>query len=76
MTARKEYFSVTELAEVFSKTRQTIHNWIEEGRFPNYQRTSAGIIVPVADVDAVKEVEATKLLNELVRLGFQVPAFA
>ena len=76
MTARKEYFSVTELAEVFGKTRQTIHNWIEEGRFPNYQRTSAGTIIPAADVDAAKEVEAAKLLEELDRLGFPVPAFA
>lgn len=74
----EKLYTVTELADVFGKTRQTIHNWIEAGRFPNHVQLGGDggtIAIPASDVEAVRREEAEKLLTELDRLGFQaVPA--
>ena len=74
----EKLYTVTELANVFGKTRQTIHNWIEAGRFPNYVQLGGDggtIAIPASDVETVRKEEAERLLTELDRLGFQaVPA--
>lgn len=72
-------YTVTELAKIFGKSRQAIHNWIDDKRFPNKFEVGEGggkiILVPASDVEMVKNEEAAKLLGELDRLGFQtVPA--
>lgn len=71
---QEKVYTVTELAEIFGKTRQTIHNWIDAGRFPNHQQLGGEggtVAIPASDVEAVRKEEAAKLLNELDRLGFQ-----
>lgn len=71
---QEKVYTVTELAEIFSKTRQTIHNWIDAGRFPNHQQLGGEggtIAIPASDVETVRKEEAAKLLGELDRLGFQ-----
>jgi predicted DNA-binding transcriptional regulator AlpA len=72
-------FTAAELAREFDVSRQTIHNWIQAGRFPNSFEVGQGggkvVIIPASDVEAVKQAEAEKLLKQFDRLGFQtVPA--
>lgn len=71
----EKLYTVTELAELFGVTRQTIHLWIEDGRFPNHFMVGRGggkmILIPADDVEKVKEEEAKKLVEQLNRLGFQ-----
>jgi len=70
-----KFYTVNALATLFGVSRQTIHNWITDGRFPNKEVIGEGggkmILVPVADVEAVKEEEAARLIQQLDRLGFQ-----
>jgi hypothetical protein len=76
----EKVYTTAELAEVFGRSRQTIHNWIVEGRFPNYIKTgenTATILVPAADVERVRKEEVQELVDRLQTLGFQselVPA--
>ena len=71
----KEIYTVTQLAEMFGVSRQTIHNWVNDGRFPNHVSAGEGkgsiILIPASDVDTVREEEAEKLRQQLHRLGFQ-----
>lgn len=75
---KDEFSTVTQLAEVFGVSRQTIYNWIEDGRFPNSFKAGGGdaiTLIPAADVAAVRKEEADKLVQQLNRLGFQaIPA--
>jgi excisionase family DNA binding protein len=72
---KEKLHTVTELSEMFGVSRQTIHNWIGEGRFPNHVVAGEGrgsvVLIPASDVDRVKEEEAEKLREQLARLGFQ-----
>lgn len=73
-----QLYSVAELAELFGKTRQTIYNWVDAGRFPNHVQLGGEggtIVIPASDVEVVLNEEAAKLRDELDRLGFQsIPA--
>jgi predicted DNA-binding transcriptional regulator AlpA len=74
-----ELYTVTQLAEFFGMSRQGIHNWINDGRFPNAVEAGEGrgkvVLVPAPDVEVVRKEEAEKLIQQLNRLGFQsVPA--
>jgi predicted DNA-binding transcriptional regulator AlpA len=70
---QEKLYTVTDLSEVFDKSRQTIHTWIADGRFPNHVTVGGNkqVLVPASDVEAVKKEEAEKLMVELNRLGFQ-----
>ncbi|HEX9679763.1 MAG TPA: helix-turn-helix domain-containing protein [Candidatus Saccharimonadales bacterium] len=72
---KETLYTVGQLATIFNRTRQTMHNWISDGRFPNMIEAGEGggrvFLVPASDVERVKEEEATKLIQELNRLGFQ-----
>lgn len=74
-----EFYTVAELARLFGKTPQTIHNWIDDGRFPGKFTVGEGggkiTLIPKSDVEAARKEEADKHIKELNRLGFQaVPA--
>lgn len=76
---QERLYTVAELAGIFGKTKQTIHNWINDGRFPNKFEVGEGagriVLIPASNVEVVKKEEAEKHLKELNRLGFQaVPA--
>lgn len=76
---KDKLYTVTELAELFQVSRQTIHNWITDGRFPGTFTVGEGggkmTLVPASDVETVKDEEAAELIKKLDRLGFQtVPA--
>lgn len=76
---QEKLYTVAELAKLFGKSRQAIHNWLEAGRFPNSFEVGEGggkmVLIPASDVEIVRNEEAAKLLEELDRLGFQaVPA--
>ena len=70
-----QFYTVTQVAKMFDVTRQTIYNWIEQGRFPNIMEVGEGrgavTIIPDSDVEVVKKEEADKLIEKLNRLGFQ-----
>lgn len=70
---QEKLYTVTELTEVFDRSRQTIHTWIGDGRFPNFITVGGNnqVLVPASDVEAVKKEEAERLIAELNRLGFQ-----
>ena len=72
---KDKLYGVTELADLFQVSRQTIHNWIEEGRFPGAFSAGDGrgrmVLVPASDVEVARKEEAEKLLQRLDRLGFQ-----
>jgi len=70
----KEFYTLTELAEMFGVTRMTIHNWNNDGRFPNFITVGNKdtVLVPASDVAAVKMEEAEKLLAQITRLGYRV----
>lgn len=75
----EKFYTVSELADLFQVSRQTVHNWISDGRFPGAFKVGEGggkmTLIPASDVEKIKEEEATKLLEQLDRLGFQaVPA--
>ncbi len=65
----EKLFGVTELSIAFSVTRQTIINWIEEGRFPNAQKVSRSWAVPASDVRLVRDEELKRLELEVERLN-------
>ena len=76
---KDKLYTVSELADLFQVSRQSIHNWITDGRFPGTFTVGEGggkmTLIPASDVEAVKDEEAAKLLKQLDRLGFQtVPA--
>ncbi|MCO5189140.1 MAG: helix-turn-helix domain-containing protein [Anaerolineae bacterium] len=73
MTDSNKLLTVTEVAGILGVTRQTIHNWIGDGRFPNKMDVGGGklVLIPASDVDAVKRQEADKLIAGLRRLGFR-----
>lgn len=71
---QEKLYTVAELAKMFGVSRQTIHNWNTDGRFPNSITVGDKntILVPVSDVELAKKEEAARLIKELDRLGFQV----
>lgn len=75
---KDKLYTVTELAKLFQVSRQTIHNWIADGRFPDTFTAGEGggkmTLVPASNVTTVKEEEAAKLIEQLNRLGFQAEA--
>ena len=70
---QEKLYTVAELAQLFGCSRQTIHNWNNDGRFPNSLTVGDKntVLVPASDVELVRREEAEKLINELDRLGFQ-----
>lgn len=75
----QKLYTVNELAKLFDVSRQTVHNWMRDGRFPNKFEVGEGggkmLLIPASDVEAVRKEEADKLIADLDRLGFQaVPA--
>ena len=75
---QEKLYTVTELSKLFEVSRQTIHNWINDGRFGDDLIEVGGqsmLLIPASRVDAVRKEEADKLIEQLNRLGFQtVPA--
>lgn len=71
---QEKLYTVAELAKLFQVSRQTIHNWNSDGRFPNSIAVGDKntLLVPASDVESAKEAEAKRLLEELNRLGFRV----
>jgi len=70
----KNYFTMTELADVFNRSRQTIYNWKADGRFPGAFRVGEGItLIPAADVEAVRAEEKARLETELAHLEASLP---
>lgn len=71
----EKLFTVSEVAKEFKKSRQTIYNWMENGRFPNvFEVGSEGgtiKLIPASDVEKVKNEEAEKLVAKINQLGFQ-----
>lgn len=70
---QEKLYTVAELAKTFGVSRQTIHNWNGDGRFPNSITVGDKntILIPASDVESVRGEEAAKLIKELDRLGFQ-----
>jgi len=72
----KPLFTVTEVAQIFSKSKQTIHNWISAGRFDNVMMVGPGdgdfALLPAASVNKVREEVAETLIRQLTQLGYQV----
>ena len=64
-----------QVAVVFDVSKQTIYNWIEQGRFPNKEEVGEGhgtvILIPDSNVEVVKKEEADKLIAKLNHLGLQ-----
>lgn len=52
---QEKLYTVAELAKIFGKSRQAIHNWLEAGRFPNNFEVGEGggkmFLVPASDVE-------------------------
>ncbi len=74
---QEKLYTVAELSKLFNVSRQTIHNWNNDGRFPNSITVGDKntVLVPASDVEIARREEAEKLMQELDRLGFQtVPA--
>jgi len=74
---QEKLYTVAELAKMFEVSRQTIHNWNSDGRFPNSITVGDKntVLVPASDVERVRKDEAERLLAQLDRLGFQtIPA--
>jgi len=57
LDGEKAFYTAAEAAEIFGKDKRTIHRWIqaEVSRFPNAERTSAGYVIPAADIEAELE---------------------
>ena len=70
---QEKLYTVAELSRLFEVSRQTIHNWNNDGRFPNSVTVGDKntVLIPASDVEDVKREEAEKLLKQLDRLGFQ-----
>lgn len=68
-------YTVSQLADIFGVSRQSIYNWIEADRFPNKFEVGEGggtiTLIPASDVEVVRKEEAKKLIKRLDRLGFQ-----
>jgi len=74
---QEKLFTVAELARMFAVSRQTIHNWNIDGRFPNSFTVGDKntLLVPASDVESMRREEAERLIIQLNRLGFRtVPA--
>jgi excisionase family DNA binding protein len=74
----EKYYTITELTDVLDVSRPTIYSWLQQGRFPNHFTvgTDDRVIIPAADVEAVRREEAEKLVGKLNRLGFRWKAIA
>lgn len=68
-------YTAAELAKLFGKSRQTIYNWIDAGRFPNSFEVGEGngtiTLIPASDVESVRMEEVAKLEKKLAKLNFQ-----
>ena len=74
---QEKLYTVAQLARMFEVSRQTIHNWNIDGRFPNSITVGDknAVLVPASDVENVRKEEAERLIAQLHRLGFRaVPA--
>ena len=73
-----KFYTISELTDVLDVSRPTIYSWLQQGRFPNHFTvgTDDRVIIPAADVDAVRREEAEKLVEKLTRLGFRWQAVA
>ena len=69
---KDELRTVTQAADTLDVSRQTIYNWIEQGRFPGHFSVGNDdmILIPASDVEKVRKEEAAKLVDKLGRLGF------
>ena len=75
----QKYYTVAEVAEMFGKSRQTIHNWISSGRFPN--RIEAGgddkyrvVVIPEGDIERVKRADELRRRADAIEQGLQFVA--
>ena len=66
----KQFYTTTELADIFSKKPQTIRTWVAMNRFPNCYLVGKTWVIPSEDVEAVKQEEAGKLVEQLESLGY------
>lgn len=71
----EKLFTVADVARMLGKSRQTIYNWIEAGKFPHSFEVGSGdgtiTLIPATDVEAYKQREAEKLVDKLNKLGFR-----
>jgi hypothetical protein len=49
----RQFLTVDDLAALFSKHRNTIYRWIEEGLFPHAFQVKDGWYVPTTDVKQI-----------------------
>jgi len=70
---KDKLYTASDLVKLFGVSRQTIHNWDSNGRFPNSARVGDKntLLVPAPDVEKVRHEEAARLIKDLDRLGFQ-----
>jgi len=70
---KDKLYTVSDLVRLFGVSRQTIHNWENNGRFQNSLKVGdkRTLLVPASDVERVRHEEAARLIKDLDRLGFQ-----
>lgn len=69
-----KFFTVAQAATKLNKSRPTIYQWLDAGRFPNsfeVGERAKTTLIPLSDMDSVAQEEASKLIDELSRLGFR-----
>jgi predicted DNA-binding transcriptional regulator AlpA len=73
---RDELYTVTQLSRLFGVSRAAVHNWLNDGRFPNSFEVGEGggrmVLIPHPDVVNVREQEAQELVKQLEQLGYTV----
>jgi len=72
MDEKEKYFTIADAADALGKTRQTIHDWLKAGRFPNRITAGRVTLIPTGDVDTVRLEEADSHIEALARLGVTV----
>ena len=68
-----KFFTVSQAATKLNKSRPTIYQWLDVGRFPNHFEVgerAKTTLIPLADMEMVQREEADKLVGELAQLGF------
>ena len=68
-----KFFTVSEVADKLCRSRPTVYQWLDVGRFPNSFKVGGRgrtTLIPLSDLNAVAREEADKLVLKLAKLGF------